>query len=104
MNVPKDARVVASLGLLLHENGFAGGTEVGWERAVMLSRSKTISKSDVKVIRDWFARHRHVSRVGFFKWLRDGAPLQVNEDNKNKYRGAVAWMLWGGEPMYAQFF
>lgn len=104
MHIPVKARRSAALGLLLHENGFAGGTQTGWDRAKQLSTSRLISDADARTIRNWFARHRHVSRMGYFKWIRDGMPLHPTDGNENKYRGAVSWLLWGGEFMYQMFF
>lgn len=111
-NVAKEARV----GIKLLNAGFAGGTPTGWHRARQLANEKTISVADLAVMRAWFARHgpdaQHAknespcsasrtgtSYGGYLKWLQDGAPIS-NASGKSKYRGAVAWLIWGGDAAY----
>jgi hypothetical protein len=49
------------LGYKMHLDGF-DGAETGWERGRQLAMQQYISPEDVRVIRNWFARHKHVSR------------------------------------------
>ena len=55
--VPKGAKDAAKLGLLLRQNGFAGGTETGWARAAQLARCTYVDGATVRTMRAWFARH-----------------------------------------------
>ena len=96
--VPQRVKNAARKGLVMHRNRLRGGTEAGWARARQLVSRKTICDYDVKIMRAWFARHRHTSYPGYQKWVADGNPLTAS--NKSKYRGAVAWLLWGGDPAY----
>ena len=54
-------------------------------------------------MRTWFARHgpdasnRGTSYPGYLKWLCARCPK--NKD-KSKYRGAVSWLIWGGDAAY----
>ena len=65
--------------------------------------NETISVSDVAVMRAWFARHGPdaknggTSYPGYCKWIQDQKPT---DKNYNNYRGAVAWLIWGGDAAY----
>lgn len=103
--VPHKVKKSAELGLLLHKNGFAGGTETGWGRARQLSRCETVSGRTIKTMKAWFARHGPrasnggTSYPGYRKWVKQGSPTVVN-GNKNEYRGAVSWLIWGGDEAF----
>ena len=53
-------------------------------------------------MRAWFARHGPDARnggtsyPGYCQWLDDGMPM----DKYTQNRGAVAWLLWGGDATY----
>lgn len=113
--IPTDVAQEAKVGIKLLNAGFAGGTPTGWHRARQLSNDKNISVADLAVMRAWFARHgpdaQHnknesvcapsrtgTSYGGYLKWLQDGAPIANAQ--KRKYRGAVAWLIWGGDAAY----
>lgn len=107
--IPESVRQQATIGLQMVEAGFAGGTATGWKRAAQLAYDKTISTADLAVMRAWFARHGPDAKTGgtsypgYLRWLRDGSPSTLSKGDatmKNKYRGAVAWLIWGGDAAY----
>ena len=55
-------------------------------------------------MRTWFARHGPdaknggTSYPGYLRWIEDGKPFTGK--GKNKYRGAVSWLIWGGDAAY----
>jgi hypothetical protein len=101
VNVRRDAR----RGLDMKKAGFAGGIETGLFRAKQLATHSKVPLRDLIVMRNWFARHGPsaknggTSYPGYVKWVKDGKPMVV-DGNKNKYRGAVAWLIWGGDSAY----
>ena len=103
LNIPKNVADAAAIGNQLKDNGFAGGTQTGWDRGIQLEIEKKISLGDLADMRTWFARHGPdasnggTSYPGYCKWLDDGSPMI---SGKNKYRGAVSWLIWGGDPAY----
>ena len=90
----------------MRENGFKGATETGWNRGEQLANEDKISLLDLSHMRRWFARHGPdaanggTSYPGYINWIEDGSPLEATSSNKNKYRGAVGWLLWGGSAAY----
>lgn len=104
--VPSKVKEAAKLGLKMHNEGkgFAGGTQTGWDRAKQLAKCDTISTDAARVMKNWFARHGPraknggTSYPGYQKWVQDEKPTELDGKNKNKYRGAVAWLIWGGDP------
>ena len=106
ITIPKNVQREAKIGLKLRKNGFAGGTKTGWNRAKQLS-GKTIDVRSLADMRTWFARHGPdavnggTSYPGYCRWVRDGKPLTPgNGVSKNQYRGAVSWLIWGGDAAY----
>lgn len=103
ISVPQSVRDAAQQGLELLSRGFKGGTETGWKRAKQLANG-SVTLGDLANMRAWFARHGPdaknggTSYPGYCKWMQAGAPLNVS--NFNNYRGAVAWLIWGGSPAY----
>lgn len=95
--IPQDVKKAAKLGLDMHKKGFQGGTKTGWDRARQLIKCQYVTKKTVQTMKAWFARHTHTSYPGYKKWVQQGKPTKL-ENNKSKYRGAVAWLIWGGEP------
>lgn len=98
--IPKGVRDQAMIGNLMIKNGYNGGTTTGWNRGRQLATAKTIPYRDLRVMRAWFARHRHTSRPGYLRWVKDGKPTKLVPGMKDKYRGAVAWLIWGGDAAY----
>lgn len=102
--IPENVAKDAILGLKLMENGYEGGTQTGWNRAKQLAFDKNIDPRSLADMRTWFARHGPdaknggTSYPGYCKWLKDGKPM--NSNNKNNYRGAVSWLIWGGDSAY----
>ena len=84
-------------------NGYAGGTPTGWVRGKQIATGKTLSEQDLQIMRAWFARHRYTSYPGYQKWVKANRPTSapINSKLRNSYRGAVAWLLWGGDAAYA---
>lgn len=104
--IPDNVRATAKLGLQLVHNGFAGGTETGWARARQL-QGTSIDPYSLTEMRAWFARHGPdasnggTSYPGYLKWLNAGRPMYPsNAKEARSYRGAVAWMIWGGDAAY----
>lgn len=106
ISIPEDVRAAAKLGLQLVSNGFAGGTETGWGRARQLQGS-TIDLYSLAEMRAWFARHGPdasnggTSYPGYLKWVSAGSPTHPSDSKEARsYRGAVAWLIWGGDAAY----
>lgn len=103
--IPEDVRSAAKLGLQLVSNGFLGGTETGWKRAEQL-QGGTIDIDSLADMRTWFARHGPdainggTSYPGYLKWVEDGRPTVAGGADRRAYRGAVAWLIWGGDDAY----
>lgn len=93
--IPEGVKREAKIGLQMHKDGFAGGTKTGWDRAKQLVRCTYVSDDTVKIMRAWYARHKVTSKPGYQKWVRNGKPTDP-KGNKSKYRGAVAYLIWGG--------
>lgn len=100
--VPADVREAAKLGIRLKtDHGRPGGTATGIGRGRQLSRSDTIGVDTLAIMRAWFARHGPdainggTSYRGYVVWRK-----QHGSAPKKAGRGAVAWLLWGGDPAY----
>lgn len=108
IKIPDEVRKEALVGLKLMKNGFNGGTQTGWDRGKQLS-GKHIDLKSLADMRTWFARHGPdasnggTSYVGYLKWIDHEKPMKpVGSAKKdaNAYRGAVSWLLWGGDQAY----
>jgi hypothetical protein len=104
VTVPVKVKDECRLGLDLILRGCAGGTETGITRAKQLSSEKHIDVNTLVKMRAWFSRHGPdaqnggTSYPGYLKWVNDGCLV----DSKKKfYRGAVAWLIWGGDAAYS---
>ena len=97
--VPADVQGEARIALAMHDLGYNGGTDTGYERAQQLINGR-MDIDTLRVMRNWFARHRYVSYPGYQGWVSDGKPQTFIKGRKNSYRGAVAWLLWGGDAAY----
>lgn len=101
--IPSAVKTAALKGIKLRKLGFNGGTETGWKRARQLAYNDYVDPHTLRVMRAWFARHGPdassggTSYPGYKKWVKAGRPLDVG---KNELRGAVAWLIWGGDPAY----
>lgn len=104
IRVPRSVKRSATLALRLKKNRVQGGTETGWKRAVQLSTEYSVSLHTLVIMRAWFARHGPDARnggtsyPGYKKWVAAGRP--INPRRKTRYRGAVSWLLWGGDQAY----
>jgi hypothetical protein len=102
LEIPLEVQRAAKEGLKLINMGFSGGTQTGWNRAKQLS-GKKIDLESLADMRTWFARHGPdasnggTSYNGYRRWVDMGKPTNVN---KNSIRGAIAWLIWGGDPAY----
>jgi hypothetical protein len=96
--IPPSVKRQALISVKLKELGFDGGLETGINRGYQLAYDDYISEKDAKVMKAWFARHLYTSRPGYEKWVNNGKPMDPKY--KHQYRGAVAWLLWGGDPAY----
>lgn len=107
IQIPRSVQQAAKLGLKLRNNGFTGGTQTGWNRAKQLT-GKLIDLKSLADMRTWFARHGPdaknggTSYQGYLKWLRMGKPSAktTSSGQKRQFRGAVSWLIWGGDPAY----
>ena len=103
VTIPVKVKDECRLGLDLIDRGFAGGTETGITRAKQLSSEKHIDVDTLVKMRGWFSRHGPdaqnggTSYPGYLKWVTDGCPV---DGKTNVYRGAVAWLIWGGDAAY----
>jgi hypothetical protein len=103
IKIPINVEKEAKLGLELLKNGFAGGTQTGWDRAEQLANGKMIDVNSLADMRTWFARHGPdaknggTSYPGYCQWVQDGKPM--NNPSRD-YRGAVSWLIWGGDAAY----
>jgi hypothetical protein len=102
IQIPEEVKKEAKDGIKLTKMGFNGGTLTGWNRAKQLS-GKTIDPESLSVMRAWFARHGPdainggTSYRGYINWHKAGRPTNVPKDS---LRGAVAWLIWGGDAAY----
>lgn len=99
--VPAAVKEAARKGLAMHQTGFKGGTRTGWSRAKQLINCDYVTDRTIKTMKAWFARHSHTSQPGYRKWVSAGKPTTLTSQNKGIYRGAVAWLIWGGDPAYS---
>lgn len=105
--IPENVKDAARLGIRLMEGGFEGGTNTGWNRAFQLANDETIPVRDLAVMRAWFARHGPdaanggTSYRGYRLWISEGRPaIPKTSGQARRYRGAVAWLIWGGDAAY----
>ena len=103
--IPVSVQENAEEGLNLKRvHNFKGSTDVGIQRAVQLSTNTNISITHLANMRTWFARHGPdaknggTSYPGYCAWMKLNKPTGTSE--KNKHRGAVSWLLWGGDAAY----
>lgn len=96
--IPQKVKNAASLGLEMHSSGFKGGTQTGWNRARQLIKCDHVSEKTIRTMKAWYARHTYTSYPGYQKWTKAGSPKTPTPQTKNIYRGAVAWLIWGGDP------
>lgn len=101
--IPTAVKDQALLGLQMMELGFSGGTQTGWDRGKQLAYNGTIDIKSLADMRTWFARHGPdasgggTSYPGYCKWVNNGMNL---EQGYNQNRGAVSWLIWGGDAAY----
>lgn len=79
---------LAERGLKLRQEFGRGGTEVGVARARDISNMATLSPRTVSRMNSFFARHRVDLDATGARSGQEGYPSA----------GAIAWMLWGGDP------
>lgn len=90
--VPVGVKNAALNALKLKEIGFGGTWETGRKRARQLATASHISAYDVKMMKAWFARHQHQSKISFDKWVAAGKP--ITSEWKAKH-GILSWVSWG---------
>ena len=99
--IPLEVRNSAAEGNRLRELGFLGGTQAGWNRGRQLANGTHVSAQDIRKMRSWFARHGPAAKnggtsyPGYRKWVDAGKPS--DPEKKKTSRGAVSWLLWGGD-------
>ena len=96
IKIPIEVKNDALLALEFIKIGYKGGTKTGHMRALQLAHDNYIDVKSLFEMRTWFSRHGPdaknggTSYRGYCKWLNDG----------NFNRGAMSWLLWGGDPAY----
>ena len=93
----KQIEAAASTGLELKRRGYGGARNQGLERGRQLAGGEPVTIDDLQVMRAWFARHVRTSYPSYKAW-RYASPSE--KDKKDRWHGAVAWLLWGGTPAY----
>ena len=78
----------AKQALKWHDEGKAGGTQVGLTRANQLAKRENLSESTVLRMHSFFSRHAVDKQATGFHPGEEGYPS----------KGRVAWGLWGGDP------
>ena len=102
--IPDAVREAARLSLHMRKQGFLGGTTTGWNRAKQLAYAKCLPIKDARIMSAWFARHGPTaanggtSYRGYKGWMDAGRP--TSDKAKKHSRGALAWLLWGGDPAH----
>ena len=102
--IPRSVAKDAQLGIEMMNSGFKGGTQTGWDRAEQLATNNKVDLETLATMRAWYARHGPdavnggTSYPGYCKWLSAGCPME--NVSKSKFRGAVAWLIWGGDAAY----
>lgn len=97
VKVPDDVRREARRGLELKAKGYKGARALGIRRGHQLAERRTVSVADLQVMRAWYARHVATSYPNYARWCKASAADRARRD---AWRGAVAWLLWGGTPGY----
>ena len=95
VKIPKGVKARAQQARVLLGMGFKGMVDTGKDRAIQLSTQETVSLDDLRIIRNWYARHVITSRPSYVEWRDAGRP--VSKEYKNKIRGAVAYLGWGAD-------
>jgi hypothetical protein len=90
ISVPASVKNAAKKGLEKHNNGWDGGTNTGFARARQLINNSKIPIDDVRVMRNWYARHYKTSYPFYKQWEDEGKP------EKKRQNSIVAWEIWGG--------
>lgn len=93
--MPQSVRREALRALELRKIGFVGATDTGWRRAHQLATRGLISVRDLRYVRNWFARHVHVSYPGFRQWQLAGSR---RDGFWRRSRAVASWLAWGGTP------
>lgn len=93
VKIPKAVQDTAILALRLLEQGYSGMTEMGKLRAKQLATKDDIRLSELRVIRNWFARHVYTSYPGYKEWV------DSNFDSTKITPAVIAWLGWGGDAM-----
>jgi hypothetical protein len=92
--IPDAVKNTAKFGLSLVEQGYPGGKQLGRIRGLQLSTKNFIRLNDIRVIRNWFARHIYTSYPSYKRWIE-------SEFDKNKISpGVVSYLLWGGDASF----
>lgn len=84
----EEMAALAARGLELRDEFGRGGTEVGVARARDISNRANLSEETIRRMAAYFSRHRIDLDAEGAKPGQDGYPSA----------GAIAWMLWGGDP------
>jgi cytochrome c556 len=84
----EEMAALAARGLELRDEYNRGGTEVGVARARDIKNRVNLSPETVQRMNSFFARHRVDLEATGARAGEEGYPTA----------GAIAWMLWGGDP------
>jgi len=105
--VPASVASAARVGLAMVKAGYAGGHATGHKRAKQLATCASVDEATINFMRNWFARHGPNAANGgtsyrgykkFVEAIQSKDPKV--QTSKGSWHGAVAWMIWGGDPAY----
>lgn len=94
VKIPLKVKKEALTATKLKKIGYKGMLDTGLKRMKQLSNDDMIHLDDVIVMSNWFKRHKITSKPNYLKWKEQGKTCSWN--CRNKYRGAVAYLGWGG--------
>ena len=113
--LPTGIDKVVETGFLLRDNGYRGSTEAGfssgehiveaYKKGVYGLPKEYIDIDHLLKMSAWFSRHGPDAANGgtsypsYCRWVEDGRPTD-GASNLNSYRGAVGWLVWGGDLAY----
>lgn len=93
VKLPKAVQDTAIFALRLLEQGNRGMTQIGKLRAKQLATKNEIRLSEIRDIRNWFARHIYTSYPSYKEWVEsDFDPTKITA-------GVIAILGWGGDAM-----
>lgn len=97
LKIPRQVQKNAKRGNRMKAQGYQGGKNQGISRGLQLETHDEITIRDAMVMRAWFARHVKTSYGNYREWTRAS---DEEREVLSGWKGAVAWLLWGGTAAY----